>query len=357
MAHIVSIAEAHPAHVILQKGFAAKVAKASGLNAAQTKWLERVYSQSGIETRHSVLEDFSRDVDDWSFWNNGPPTTEARNDLYITHAPVLSEKSCLLALAEWGQDPKNITHIIYVSCTGIIAPGIQAYLQQALRLNASVCQFGLNMMGCFGAFKGLQMADAFCSQNPLHRVLVVCTELCSLHFQQTDSHEEQIGNALFADASAACIVAHTPSQSEKSSFYMHCHKSQILPGTREKMTWELSNRGLIFGLKKEVPDLIKEHIAGFADALLPKGVVPQECLWPIHPGGKGIVQAVEDGLELTPSHTSSSWDVLKQYGNISSAAYLCVLNRLRKQQNAQKWAVGLGFGPGLCFEGMLLEVL
>lgn len=356
MAYIVSIAHKTPAFAISQKHLAAHVAKASNLDAADARRLEKLYDQSGITTRYSVLEDFSLDVSNWSFWNKGSPTTKQRNELYKLHAPILSEMACKEALDKWGQDPKGITHIIYVSCTGIIAPGIQAYLQNALNLAQNVCQFGLNMMGCFGAFKALQMAEAFCAQSADARVLVVCTELCSLHFQQKASFETQIGNALFSDGSASCIVAQKPKDAENPLFCMHRHKSMILPNTSEKMTWEVSDNGLIFGIKKEIPDLIQQHIAKFANDLLPDDVNFDECTWPVHPGGKGVLQAVQHGLKLTQAHMQASWNVLKNYGNTSSSSFLFVLNEQLKHKS-KKWAVGLGFGPGLCFEGMLLEIL
>lgn len=351
MAYIIQLGTAAAEHPIAQKDFAADVAKASKLDSKQASWLKKLYDTSQIDTRYSVLEDFANN----EFWKRAPPTTAQRNALYKEHAPRLSKKACVKALQ--GIDPKTITHIIYVSCTGVYAPGIQAYLQETLGLKADVCQFGLNMMGCFGAFKGLQMADAFCSQNPQAIVLVVCTELCSLHFQQSDSYEQQVGNALFADASAACIVTSTIEKGYK----MHRHKSHILANSSEKMTWDLTDTGLVLGLKKEVPDLLKEHIGIFTQSLLGESRV-DECDWPLHPGGKGILQAVETALNLDRASTQASWDVLRQYGNISSASYLFVLDELqkqkpKKQKQDKKWAVGLGFGPGLCFEGMLLEVI
>jgi predicted naringenin-chalcone synthase len=354
MATIVRIAHKTPPHAILQKSLASNVAKASNLDAQGAKWLERVYEQSGITTRHSVLEDFSNDVENWSFWNKGSPSTFQRNALYKLHAPILSESACRQVLSEWGQDPKSLTHIIFVSCTGIVAPGIQAYLQNALGLNTSICQLAINMMGCFGAFKALQVAQSFCDQNSCHKVLIVCTELCSLHFQQTTAPEAQIGNALFADGSAACIVEN---DHQTGIYRIEKQKSAILPDTADKMTWEISDNGLIFGLKKDIPELIKQHVHAFATSLLPENTSLQECLWPIHPGGKGILLAVEQALGLSKEHTATSWSVLNQYGNISSATFLFVLNALRQQKSDKKWAVGLGFGPGLCFEGILLEVL
>lgn len=121
-------------------------------------------------------------------------------------------------------------------------------------------------------------------------------------------------------------------------------------------TWEVSNTGLIFGLKKEIPDLIKQHITKFALNLMPEEIDASECAWPIHPGGKGILQGATEALNLTQEQVSASWSVLQKYGNTSSASFLFVLQELLLLKPTNKYAVGLGFGPGLCFEGMLLEI-
>lgn len=331
------------------------MAVASNLTNEQTKWLEKVYKHSSVSRRYSVLPDFSQEVEKWTFWNKAIPTTKQRNEIYIQEAPKLAHEAASKAIDEWGQDPKTISHIIFVSCTGVVAPGVQAILQETLGLNADVNQFGLNMMGCFGAFKGLDMAAAFAKLDPTHRVLVVCTELCSLHFQQEASYELQIGNALFADGGAACIVGMSPTEHEKSLWRILKSKSLILPNTKDKMTWKVCDTGFVLGLKAEVPLLIQQHAASFVDMLLPEGVTAADCLWPIHPGGKNILQAVEAALNLDKSQTQCSWDVLEQYGNVSSPTFLFVLDRLRKQTVSHKWSVGLGFGPGLSFEGVLLE--
>ncbi len=345
MAYISNIAICPGSHAISQEGFARHIAKASRLSERETLWLEKLYASSQIETRYSVLEDFASHP----IWQNGPPTTHTRNEAYKEYAKILSKKVAEESLL--GHDPKSITHIICVSCTGIIAPGLQCFLQQELELSSTICQFAVTMMGCFGAFKALEMASAFCCQQKEAKVLIVSTELCSLHFQQSACQEHQVGAALFADAAASCIVSH-----KTGPYRMHRHKSQTIPNTLEKMTWEIGDTGLLFGIKKEVPDLIKKHAAEFARKLLPENAEIEDCLWPVHPGGKGILQAVEASLNLASDATKSSWEVLRKYGNVSSASFLFVLHEMA-QNKTKKWAIGLGFGPGLSFEGVLLELL
>ncbi len=349
MAYITSLAYELPLNKIAQKGFAKKVARASNLDASFTAWLERVYAQSAIEARYSVLEEFCYDVEKWNFLKN--PSTKARNEQYKLHAPALSEGACKKALKQWGKDPKSITHIIYVSCTGLIAPGPQVYLQQALSLSPYVKQFAITMMGCFGAFKALQLAHAFVEQDPKAVVLAVCTELCSLHYQPLPSHELQIGNALFSDASAACII-----EKEKGHLRLVKHESMIVPDTREKMSWDISDNGFLFGLNKDVPELLEKEVKAFCQKLLPADIAIQDCAWPIHPGGKAILHAVEKALSLQPHQTTTSWRVLRDIGNTSSSAFLIVLNYLLQNKPKEKYAVGLGFGPGLTFEGLLLSL-
>jgi len=352
MASILSIGTTVPQHSIYQKELAHKIAKASNLDINQTKWLEKLYQNSAIKKRHSVLADFGRDQSEWHFWNDSTATTLKRNEIYKQEAPKLAHSAAHKALQEWGQDPKLITHIIFISCTGIMAPGVQALLQQSLGLKADVVQFGLNMMGCFGAFKGLDMAKAFASLDPKNRVLVVSCELCSLHFQQNQDPELQVGNAIFSDGSAACVVGCEPTSREKNLWKIVQTKSLQLPHTLDKMTWEVSDTGFILGLKEEVVNCIHENIAQFRKALLHENI---DCHWAIHPGGKSILKACQTALKLTKEETQSSWHVLEEYGNMSSATFLFVLDHLYRNSPKKEWAIGFGFGPGLTFEGILLQ--
>ena len=340
MSHIVTIATKTPPHKITQKSFATHVAKASKLDATQTAWLEKLYINSCIETRYSVLEDFFHPDRNWDCMS-----TEARNELYKLYAPALCQDVAEKALEAWGKERKTITHIVFVSCTGIMVPGIQSHLIARLGLSPQTSQFSLTMMGCFGAFKALEFANALCSQSRDAKVLIVLCELCSLHFQPDASYEKQIGNALFADGAAACIVAHeTP-----ALFRIEKHASQQLENSLHHMSWDLSDQGLVFGLKKEVPEQIQQHISAFT-----KRLCDTDADLAIHPGGKGILQAVEEALN---QKSSVSWDILKRYGNTSSTAFLFVLEELAKQKSDNAKVVGLGFGPGLMFEGICLERL
>lgn len=353
-AAILSIATALPLYKNTQTLIAEKMAIISGLNPKETRWLKRLYSNSSIKYRYSVLENFVQEIKNWQiFSHHNPLSTGQRNLIYKKEAPKLSYNVAEKALNAWGKERAGITHIIFVSCTGVIAPGIQSYLQQALRLSPDINQTGLNMMGCFGAFKGLDLANAYAQQNSQHRILVICCELCTLHLQASNHPEHQVGNALFADGAAACIVG-VPDQ-EPALYAIERTASYCLADTADKMTWEVTDTGFMMGLKADIPSHLEENIASFVKKLLPAGTNPKECLWPIHPGGKQILYSLQKALNLSENQLASSWHVLEQYGNMSSPTFLFVLEHLQQQKKSLPLAVGLGFGPGLMLEGILLR--
>ncbi len=359
ISNILSISTACPSLNWSQEKIACKLTEMLGLTSEQSKKLHHIYQNSAIDSRYSVVTDFGKQRGEWEFWGNeypdSVPGTFQRNQLYKQEAPALACKAALAALQKWGRDPAEITHIISISCTGVMAPGIEFLLIKQLGLQPTVRRLGINMMGCFGAFKGLEIANTFAKENPQHRILVVCTELCSLHFQADQSHDTLLANALFADGAAAVIVGAEVRPNETSLFSIIRNQSLGLDNTLDKMSWEIGDNGFFMQLSSYVPPLIKRHIQELVTPLLKDKAGIEECDWPIHPGGKSILQALERALDLKEHQTIASWETLKNYGNMSSATFLFVLKRLSQQKSSNQWAVGIGFGPGLSMEGILLH--
>lgn len=356
---ILSLSTTNPPNVHSQKEIASKLIDMLSLEEDKIRILQRIYENSSIESRYSVIDDFCKENTELSFWGkdylNNPPGTLKRNNLYKEKASDLAHQACLKAISSWGGDVTEITHVISVSCTGVMAPGIEFRLIKSLGLQPTVQRLGINLMGCFGAFKGLQVASAYARENPNHRILVVCTELCSLHLQSDLSTETILANSLFSDGAAAAIVGCQSRPHEKALFSMIQHHSFALEDTLDKMTWEVGDHGFFMHLSSFVPSLIKRHIHSFIDPILKNYTSISECNWAIHPGGKSILDAVERSLNLSKEQTQAAWQVLANYGNMSSATFLFILERLAQQQERNPWTVGLGFGPGLSIEGVLLR--
>lgn len=355
---ILSVATAVPCHYFPQEEAAEKMIHMLGVNQEKSDALRKLYQQSAINGRHSVIEDFHKDRSLWHFWGTDYPSQvpgmSQRNEVYQREAPRLAYEAAKKAIERWGGDPKAITHVISVSCTGMVAPGIEFDLTHMLQLNPNVNRLGINFMGCFGAFKGLSVARAFAMENPRHRILVVCTELCSLHLQADLDPETTIANSIFADGAAAVIIGQDPQSYETPLWMINKTHSLKLDHTRDKMSWKASDRGFLIRLSHTVPVHIGRAIKAFVDQFVPETYSWKECGWAIHPGGKSILQAVERALSIGKEQTQASWDVLANYGNMSSATFLFILEKLLVQKDRSQHVIGLAFGPGLSMEGMLL---
>jgi predicted naringenin-chalcone synthase len=358
-AHILSLACVTPKAKFSQKNIANTFDKSLKLGYSTSKKLQAIFEHSKIETRHSVISDYENDFLSGEFFGSDfpkvLPCTHERNKVYIKEAPKLCLKACKKAINAWGLPASHITHVISVSCTGMYAPGLEFGLIKDLELNPNIERLGINFMGCFGAFKGLSIAKALAKENPENRILLVCTELCSLHFQADVSLETFVANALFADGAAASIIGCKPQDDETSLFEIEKNSSYALKDTEDHMSWEIANTGMLMKLSAKVPQMIEQHIIPFVKGLLGKNLSFESCEWAIHPGGKTIVENIEKSCNLNPAQTRASWKTLHNFGNMSSATFLFVLHEISQSKNDFKPVVGLGFGPGLSIEGILLR--
>lgn len=359
ISHILSLATINPPMAWSQDDIASKMINLFSLEGEKAKHVQQMYQNSAIGCRYSVIDDSTPEKEHRNFFGDNAlkkiPGMQERNELYKKEAPPLAHAAALKAIERWGGSPSEITHVISVSCTGVMAPGIEFKLIESLNLPRSIYRLGVNFMGCFGAFKGLQAANAFAKECPSNRVLLVCTELCSLHFQTDLTPDILLANTLFSDGVAAALIGVSPRHYENPLFSIISQKSLALDNSLDKMTWEAGNHGFFMHLSSFVPAHIKKHIQKLVTPLLENNTSVEECDWAIHPGGKSIIQAVERALHLTAEQSKASWDTLWNYGNMSSATFLFVLDHIARHKTEKQWTAGLGFGPGLSLEALLLR--
>jgi predicted naringenin-chalcone synthase len=358
-AAILGLGTAVPPYIYPQMDAAEKFSAILNLDEKKTAAIRQLYKNSAINKRHSILNEFNEARENWNFWGQDFPQSipgmSERNEIYKNEAPKLAYEAALKAVNNWNGNPSSLTHVISISCTGVVAPGLEFNLMQGLKLNSSVNRLGINFMGCFGAFKGLSVAQAYAKENPKNRILVVCTELCSLHLQVETDSETLIGNSLFSDGASAVIIGAEPGPTEKPLWEIVNSHTMGVEKSLDKMSWEASSKGYLMRLSHTVPVYLGRAIKAFTDSLLPPTLKAEECDWPIHPGGKSILQSIEKGLQISSLHTQASWKTLANYGNMSSATFFFVLEELRRQEKKKEWAAGLAFGPGLSIEGVLLR--
>ena len=362
-AAITAIGTANPPYHRTQQEIAEFISDGFHLTRTQKKILKRIYRTSGIEKRHSVLTDYYKLPGEFEFFPNDPslgfPTTAQRMGIYKDNALVLALaaiENCLKSGTHINK--KEITHVITVSCTGMYAPGIDIEIVQQLELSSSTKRTSINFMGCYGAFNGMKVADAICGAEPNATVLLVCVELCSIHIQNKFTLDSIISNAIFADGAAAVLIQ-SPLKDQRclrfKSFYC-----DIMPQTSHDMAWHIGDFGFDMILSSYVPEAIKMGITEFMDKLLRQTNVSLSDIdyFAIHPGGLKILQACEKSLNITKEDNRFSYDVLRQYGNMSSSTVLFVLkdiwNDLYNKSDKKK-IFSCAFGPGLTLESVLLE--
>jgi predicted naringenin-chalcone synthase len=194
------------------------------------------------------------------------------------------------------------------------------------------------------------MADAICRSDANAMVLIVCTELCTLHFQREATTDNITSSLLFGDGSAAMLVTNDETQYE--GLYVDSFYSQVIPKGKRDMAWELSSTGFLMTLSGYVPDLIEEDFNSVVSHAMSKENILKEDIshWCIHPGGRRILEAIHKSLGFTNGQLTASYNVLRDFGNLSSASILFVLKEMLQQKKEIKKLFAAAFGPGLTVE-------
>ena len=350
-AHLNRIATAVPPHDI----HAAFVAFAGTLleNKRDRALFERLVDKAQIAHRFSVLAPSATptgaSVDAGCFYTRGQfPPIAARMRLYEEHAPALAVRA--VAGLDLGPEARRITHVIVTSCTGLYAPGLDLELVERCGLDPSVERTMVGFMGCYAAINALKLARHIVRSEPAARVLVVDLELCSLHLQETTDLEQMLSFLVFADGCAASIVSADPVGLSLDGFH-----AVLVPDTRELITWKIRNLAFDMVLSGRVPGAIASGLASRGAAILGGAEPGAIDLWAVHPGGRSVLDAVERGLGLAPEALLVSRDVLRRYGNMSSATVMFVLQAILATSTPGQRGCGMSFGPGLTAETMLFH--
>lgn len=360
MSKLIAIGTALPAFKHRQQDILQFMQNIYALAEADKRRIRFLYHQSAIDTRYSVVPDYSRPLSEWKFYpqteNLDPfPSLEHRMNWYQKYAAPLSMHAVRDCLDGKFRE-QNITHLITVSCTGMSAPGLDLQLMELLDLPKNTYRTSVNFMGCYAAIHAMKMADAICSANVNAQVLIVCTELCTLHFQREPTMDNISSSLLFGDGSAAALVTHD--SHPHRGIHFDGFYSEVIPKGKKDMAWELSSSGFLMTLSHFIPDLLEEDFDAFTGRALASANLQKEDItrWCIHPGGKKILEAVHKSLPHPNGQLDHCYEVLKQYGNMSSPTILFVLKRIMHtlfhsgEKREKENIFGAAFGPGLTLE-------
>jgi len=306
---------------------------------------ERMSRMAAIDHRYSCIDPYS------GFYGYGrTPTTAERMRAFDAHAPDLAVAT--VERLNLGADRDSITHILITCCTGFSAPGLDFQLIERCGLPSSAERVIIGFMGCHAAINALKLARHIVRSEPDSRVLVLNLELCTLHLRETSDLEEMLSFLLFADGCAACLVT-----SEPLGLAIDAFRAVLVPKTKELITWHIRDCGFEMMLSTRVPGAIRRALSSGVDEIL-SGRSPSEIdLWAIHPGGTSVIDAVQRAFEVDPDALLASREVLRSFGNMSSATVMFVLQAMMRSARSEATGCAMSFGPGMVAETMMFRKL
>jgi len=364
---ISAIGTANPKYRIPQNDIFQFMLKAFKLKDTRASRLKQIYDHSGIEYRYSVIPDFGEtESKNHTFFGKNEdlepfPGTKERLNLYKDTASDLASEAVKICLTQHSEIRlSSITHLITVSCTGMHAPGIDIELVEKLGLNRNIERTCINFMGCYGSINALKVSDYICRSDPKAKVLIVSVELCTLHFQKENTLDNWVANSLFSDGAAAVLIENNSSiDPSKKTLLLDTFYSEFLSEAKNEMGWYVGDVGFEMKLSSKVSKLIFKHIQSISNKLLDKANLQFHEInrFVVHPGGRKILEAAENALGFSTVENRFGYDILKDYGNMSSATILFVLKKLMDDPAGveNENILGFAFGPGLTVESMILK--
>jgi alpha-pyrone synthase len=314
----------------------------------------KMVERSQIEHRYSFLQPGQGSQDEGGFdiqgfYQRGRfPDTEARMRFYERHAPTLAVQA--LDDIDFCEFKDEVTHLIVASCTGLYAPGLDIDIVNHFDLGSEVERTIIGFMGCYSAFNAFKLARHIIRSEPDAKVIIVNDELCTIHMQDVDELERILCFSIWGDGCSACLVSGEPSGIELRSFH-----SKLIPHAADQMTWRIGQHGFDMTLSGQVPLTLLHGLPSNICSILGGRSTSDIDLWAVHPGGRSILDAVGSALDLEPEALNCSREVLRLYGNMSSATVPFVL-RTMLDRNLKGLGCGMAFGPGLTAESMIFEL-
>ncbi len=304
----------------------------------------RMSSRAQIEHRYSFLEPHSDSdrLDTEGFYDGAVfPGTGKRMELYERHAFTLAKR----ALDQL--DLAGTTHILITSCTGFYAPGLDQQIVDHYGLAGKTERTMVGFMGCFAALNALKLARHIVRSERDAKVLVLNLELCTLHLKPSGTLEEMLSFLIFSDGCAASIVSAASEGIELQGF-----NTTVIPDSADLITWRIGDMGFDMNLSGQVPATIARELPAQIDHILEGCTKSDIAHWAIHPGGRSVLDGVRDGAQLDEEQLTSSREVLRRFGNMSSATVMFVLQDIMNRSPRPGPGCAMAFGPGLTVESM-----
>ncbi|MBX7043577.1 MAG: type III polyketide synthase [Ignavibacteria bacterium] len=284
-----------------------------------------------------------------------------RNEDYSEIAIRLTSEAVEGALGRAGLSPNDATDLIFVSSTGLSTPSIDAFVVNKLRMNPGIRRNPMWGLGCAGGVSGIALAFRIASGNPDAVIAVAATELCSLTFLKSDkSKSNLIATGLFSDGAACTAVCgdnvKIPDDRNLGVSFIDS-QSRFYYDTIDVMGWEITDDGLKVIFSRDIPTIVSEKVAGDVTGFLAKNNTSADEIrnFIVHPGGVKVISAYSGALGLRKDALEITGDVLRKYGNMSSATVMYVLDEFARRGVSPGKCLMASLGPGFSSEMILME--
>jgi alkylresorcinol/alkylpyrone synthase len=336
---LLSIATAAPAIVLDRDTVAATALELFG---AEAERLASIFANSGVDSRRSCvpLEWYARP----HFWAE-------RSRLFVEHGLALASRAAAVCLGRAGMPIEAVDAVVAVTTSGVCTPSLDALVIDRLGLRPDATRLPVFGLGCAGGVLGLARAAALAKAAPGSRVLMVVVELCGLTFRPNDPSKSNIvATALFGDGAAAALVSTKGDGPALSAWGEH-----TWPDSLDVMGWRVEDDGLGVLFSPGIPALIRGRYRAALDAWLARAGMPFESFkgFLCHPGGAKVIAALEEALALAPGTLETERAVLREWGNMSAASLLFVIERAWRSMTGRHLATALG--PGFTAGFLVLE--
>jgi alkylresorcinol/alkylpyrone synthase len=342
---ILSLATAVPQYVLKQKDVCSIAEKLFGNSFGDFNRYLPVYTNASIETRYSCVP---------LEWYLAPSSLEERNNLYLENALDLIIIASEKALIQARLDFSDIDGIVVVSNSGIATPSLDALLMERLHLRRDMQRLPIFGLGCAGGIIGLSRTAQLAQGAPENKYLYIVVELCGLNFLHSDKSKSNIiATALFGDGASAAIIScagYGP--------IIRGWGEYTWPNSLDVMGWDVGNEGLKVVFSQNIPHIVRKDMRGIVDNFLSKKEIALDTLqgFLCHPGGAKVLDAIEEALSLEPDDLQYSRSIMRQYGNMSAATVMFVLEAALNDAHPGTYLMST-FGPGFTAALSLVEII
>ncbi|HMQ69588.1 MAG TPA: 3-oxoacyl-[acyl-carrier-protein] synthase III C-terminal domain-containing protein [Ignavibacteria bacterium] len=284
-----------------------------------------------------------------------------KNKIYIKDSLKYSIEAISKILDKTSIRKEQLTDLVFISSTGISTPGLDALIINEMRLDPNINRLPVWGLGCAGGTAGIAKANVIARADPESLVMVICCELCSLTFLNEDlSKSNFIATSLFSDGIAAVLIAGDKFKSKKKNINkleIVDSQSRLYYDSLGVMGWDLNKDGLKVIFSRDIPTIVNRSVKKDILGFLKKNNLKLKDIksFITHPGGVKVINAYTEALGLNAGMMDNTFSILEEYGNMSSATVIYVLEKFMEKKMEPGYGLIMSLGPGFSSELVLVN--